>query len=383
MTRAEVSLGCLIRNYKMVRERLGVEVCAVVKCDGYGHGAIECARALVQEGAAWLAVSCPTEGVALRNAGITQRILLLSSFYRDEAETVVRYGLTPNIWEDEQVDYLARAVAAVAGDKTQFPVHVEVDTGMSRQGVQAARAPEFLRRIRERQNLEVEGLFQHYAMGERAGEGSPRRQEIGFAGIVDVAREAGFAPSYVHMVNSGAAAARAHVLRDPQFTMKGSRPLARIGIALYGYCLPLENDDSMGANWNGSPVLSWKTGVISLREVPAGTGIGYSGAYTTKKRTRIASLPIGYGDGLNRLLSSRGRVLVRGEYAPIIGNVSMDMTLIDVTDVAGVSIGDEVAVIGEQNERIIDAWEHAKLCGTIPYEVVCGIGPRVPRVYVR
>jgi alanine racemase len=379
-TWAEVSLSRLNNNFRNIQQHLGkqVEVCAVVKCDGYGHGASECARSIADAGAQWFAVSSPEEGVALRESGIRQRILVMGSFYREQARTVVEHQLTPNIWEDEQIDYLSHTVGAT----TQFPIHVEVDTGMSRQGVPTGRVQELLQKIYKISNLKVEGIFQHYAAGERIGNGSPAHQEEAFARVIDAVRQIGITPKYVHMANSSGSVGRRHIFGDPRFSIHGSRHLVRCGISLYGYCLPLENNDPGIQNWQNAPVLSWKTRIVSLRHVPAGVGVGYSGAYTTTRPTRIASLPVGYGDGLNRMLSSRGQVIVRGSFAPIIGNISMDMTLIDVTDVPGASIGDEVVLIGKQGSAEIDAWEHASLCGTIPYEILCNIGPRVPRVYL-
>ncbi|MEO8726559.1 MAG: alanine racemase [Acidobacteriaceae bacterium] len=378
-TWAEIALSKLKRNFLNIQARVGeqVEVCAVVKCGAYGHGAVDCARALLAAGARWFAVSSPEEGIALRAAGVVQPILLLGGFYREQAKAVVEHELTPSIWEEEQIGYLSRATPKAR----EYPVHVEIDTGMSRQGVPAAHAVEFLNRVRTAGNLALEGLSQHYAAGERMGEGAASRQEERFASVIQKLRESGVALKYVHMANSSAAIARAHILGDARFAMPGAREMVRCGIALYGYCLPLENKAQGIAPWENAPVLAWKTRVISQREAPPSVGIGYSGAYTTTRTTRIASLPVGYGDGLNRLLSSRGRVIVRGQFAPIIGNISMDMTLIDVTDVAGAEIGDEVVIIGEQGGRTIDAWEHAELCRTIPYEILCNIGIRVPRVY--
>ena len=379
-TWAEVSLSALRNNFRNIQQRLGehVEVCAVVKCDSYGHGAVECAKSLADAGAEWFAVSSPEEGVELRDAGIKQRILVMGGFYREQAQTIVDYRLTPNIWEEEQLEYLSPSIGAT----TQFPVHVEVDTGMSRQGVPTDRVKEFLEKICSVGNLKIEGIFQHYAAGEWIGDGSPTHQEQQFAYVMDAARQIGITPKYVHMANSSGSVGRRQIFGDPRFSTRGSRDLVRCGIALYGYCLPLENNDRKIENWHNAPVLSWKTRIISLRDVPAGVGVGYSGAYTTQHPTRIASLPIGYGDGLNRLLSSRGRVIIRGNFAQIIGNISMDMTLIDVTEVPGAVIGDEVVLIGKQGGAVIDAWEHAQLCSTIPYEILCNIGPRVPRVYL-
>ncbi len=181
------------------------------------------------------------------------------------------------------------------------------------------------------------------------------------------------------MANSGATLAQAHIFSDPRFHPSASTHLVRCGIALYGYCLPLDNSTD---KWATQPVLSWKTRIVSLREVPAGTRIGYSGTYITSRPTRIASLAVGYGDGFNRLLSNRGRVLIHGAYAPLIGNISMDISLADVTEIPAAALGDEAVLLGSQGAHRIDAWDHARLANTIPYEILCNISKRVPRIYL-
>lgn len=376
---AEISLAQLQCNFAEIAQRVyrRAEICAVIKCDAYGHGAVRSARALADAGAAWFAVTGPQEGAELRAAGIRQRLLLLSGFYREEAEAVVHHHLTPNIWELEHIAYLSRAVPA----GTRYPVHVEVDTGMSRQGVSAARLAEFLSALRAAGNLDLEGVYQHYASGECASAASPQQQDSAFSRALAACAAAGFLPQYIHMANSGATLAQSHIYSDSRFQLPNATHFARCGIALYGYCLPLENTRKT-ENWTTRPVLSWKTRIISLREVPAGTCIGYSGTYITSRSTRVASLAVGYGDGFNRLLSNRGRVLVRDSFAPIIGNISMDISLADVTAIPSIAIGDEVVLLGGQGTRRIDAWDHARICNTIPYEILCNISKRVPRLYL-
>jgi len=369
---AEISRSTLAANFREIQRRAApAEVCAVIKCNAYGHGAVECAKTLEAAGANWFAVTSPEEGIELRHAGISQRILLLSGFWREQAEVVVKHSLTPSVWESEHLDWLPRYIP----EGERFPIHIEIDTGMSRQGVPAAHARSFIERASAIPQLEIEGIYQHYATGEDCGEG-PRGQEETFAATLAELPELNIAPKYLHLCNSGAT-----IARTSQTSFPSAQQLVRCGIALYGYWLDFENPAG-APNWNTQPALSWKTRVISLRDVPAGTRVGYSGAYTTTRATRIASLAVGYGDGLNRLLSSRGHVLLRGSRVPIIGNVSMDVTLIDVTDVPGTSLGDEVVLIGIQGEQAIDAWDHARLCGTIPYEILCAVGARVPRIHI-
>jgi alanine racemase len=376
-TWAEVSLATLIANLREARQRAaGAEVCAVVKCNAYGHGAAACAGALEGEGVQWFAVAGPEEGIELRKAGVGGSILLLSGFFPEQARDVIEYQLTPNVWESAQVQALN---AAAAQSRKRVPIHVEIDTGMSRQGVPAHCTSALLHEVRSSQHLELQGVYQHYAAGEDCANESAANQEHVFAAVLERMQYEGFWPQYVHAANSGAVVGRAG--KWQQLRTPGAKQLVRVGIALYGYHLPLEHNDGQRDNWTTQPILQWKTRVLSTREVPAGTPIGYSGAYTTTRRTRIAAVPVGYGDGLNRLLSSRGRVIVRGQYAPIIGNISMDMTMIDVTDIPGVAMGDEVLLLGSSGELSIDAWEHARLCGTIPYEILCDIAPRVKRMH--
>ena len=372
-TWAEVSLGALRRNLRCIQERVrGVAVCAVVKADAYGHGALECARALEQEGAAWLGVTSTEEGVALRQAGIGGRVLLMTGFWRGEEDEIVRQRLTPAVWEPEHLEGLAHAAQA---RDASVPVHIKMETGMARLGVSTAGLPRLLEALRRTQRLTLEGLFTHLASAEVVDARDVEAQSARFDEATRLVREAGFEPRYLHLANSAAIAARPTLWRD----------MVRPGISLYGYYLPLVSASGRPAEACGlevEPVLSWKTRVIGVREVGAGQAVGYNGAYVTPKLARIAALPVGYADGLSRQLGSVGRVIVRGRHAPMVGNISMDITLADVSEVPGVEVGDEVVLIGKSGEAAIDAWEHATLARTIPYEILCGISKRVPRRYV-
>jgi len=373
-TWAEVSLEALRRNFRVVQQHVGsgVTVCAVVKADAYGHGAVECARVLVDEGARWLGVTSLDEAIPLREAGIASRILLMTGFWRGEEEEIVHLKLTPTVWEPEQIELLEKAASALG---VRHPVHLKVDTGMGRLGVAAADLPRVCSALQAAPHLLVEGLSTHLSSSEVLDSPSAEEQLRCFAEVARLLKKEGFDPSLIHAANTGAVISR----RESWNTM------VRPGIALYGYYVPFER---AGREVSGSglrlavkPALTWKTRILSLRDMRANQALGYGGIYVTKAPARIAVLPVGYADGFNRALSSRGRVIVREHYAPIVGRISMDLTLVDVTGLQGVQVGDEVILLGSSDGLSVDAREHAALGNTIVYEVLCGISKRVPRKY--
>lgn len=374
-TWAQVSLENLRCNFGVVQRHIGrgVNVCAVVKADAYGHGATECARALEEEGARWLGVTSLDEAIPLRDAGIRTRILLMTGFWRGEEEEIVRLQLTPTVWEPGQVELLEKAAAGLGLAK--HPVHLKVDTGMGRLGVAPEDLPQVCSALKSSPHLLLEGLSTHLASSEVLDAPSVEDQFRQFEQVRTVLRQEGFDPAVVHAANTGAIISR----RESWHTM------VRPGIALYGYYLPFER---AGREVSGSklrlgvkPVLTWKTRILSLREARANQALGYGGTYVTKAPARIAVLPVGYADGLNRALSSRGRVIVREHYTPIVGRISMDLTLADVTGLPGVSVGDEVILLGSLDSLNVDAREHATLANTNVYEILCAISKRVPRKY--
>ena len=379
-TWAEVSLANLRHNFGVVQHHLGpgVEVCAVVKADAYGHGAVECARALEDEGARWQGVTSLDEAIPLRDAGIRGRILLMTGFWRGEEEEIIRLRLTPTVWETGQIDLLERAAARLGVAK--HPIHLKIDTGMGRLGVTVEDLPQICSALQAASHLEVEGLATHLASSEVMDAPSVEEQLKQFEEAKRILRKAGFDPPLVHAANTSA------VISRPKAWYNMVRP----GLALYGYYLPFER---AGREVSGSalrlpvkPVLTWKTRILSLREMRANQALGYGGTYVTKAPARIAVLPVGYADGLNRALSAGGRVIVREYYAPIVGRISMDLTLVDVTGLPGIAVGDEVILLGSLEsaggeDLSMDAQEHATLANTVPYEILCGISKRVPRRY--
>jgi alanine racemase len=375
-TWAEVSLGNLRHNFRVVQQHVEetVTVCAVVKADAYGHGAVECALALEAEGVGWLGVTSVDEAIALREEVLRARILVMTGFWRGEEAEVIRLGLTPTVWERGQIEALERAATRVGVGR--HAIHLKLDTGMGRLGAVLEDLPEICRGLRSSPHLYLEGLSTHLASSEVLGTDSVARQLACFEQMREQLRREGFSPALIHAANTSAVIARPPTWYN----------MVRPGLALYGYCLPFEGagregkDDTMGLALK--PVLSWKTRILSLRQVGAHQPLGYGGIYITPGPARIAVLPVGYADGFNRRLSSQGRVLLRQGYAPIVGRISMDLTLVDVTGLEGVEVGDEVVLLGSSNHFRLDAREHAELSATVVYEVLCGISKRVPRKYV-
>ena len=374
-TWAQVSLENLRYNFGVVQRHIGagITVCAVVKADAYGHGAVECARALEEEGARWLGVTSLDEAIPLRDAGIRTRILLMTGFWRGEEEEIIRLQLTPTVWEPGQVELLEKAAAGLS--LPRLPVHLKVDTGMGRLGVDPEDLYQVASALKASSHLLLEGLSTHLASSEVLDAPSVNDQLQKFEQVRSLLRNEGFDPPLVHVANTGAVIAK----------RESWNSMVRPGIALYGYHLPFER---AGREVSGSklrlgvkPVLTWRTRILSLRDVRANQALGYGGTYVTKAPARIAVLPVGYADGLNRALSSRGRVIVREHYAPIVGRISMDLTLADVTGLPGVSVGDEVVLLGALDGLSVDAREHSELANTNVYEILCAISKRVPRKY--
>ncbi len=374
-TWAEVSLRTLRENYRVVRDYVGqgVTVCAVVKAYAYGHGAVECSKALQEEGATWLGVTSLDEAIPLREEGIDTRILLMTGFWRGEEEEVVRLGLTPTVWEVEHVELIEKAAIRVG--VVQHAVHLKIDTGMGRLGATTKELPQVLQALRSASHLKLEGVATHLASSEVLDAPSVTEQLKDFETARRMLREFGFNPTQVHAANTSAVISH----------HESWKSMVRPGLALYGYHLPFERAGRVvsGKNWKlpVKPVLTWKTRIFSVRDLRAGQALGYGGTYVTKAPSRIAVLPVGYADGLNRGLSAGGRVIVRENYAPIVGRISMDLTLVDVTGIPGVEVGDEVVLLGSSDGLNVDALEHAELENTIPYEILCAISKRVPRKY--
>jgi alanine racemase len=374
-TWAEVSLTTLRQNFRTVQRHVGakVTVCAIVKADAYGHGAVECSRALEAEGAKWLGVTSLDEAIPLREASVRANLLLMTGFWRGEESEIVRLHLTPTVWEPWHIETLETAASALG--VAQHPVHLKVDTGMGRLGVGVDQLPGVLQALKAAKHLVLEGFSTHLASSEIMDAPSVAEQERAFDSARRMVSDAGMEPSFVHMANTGAVISRRETWNS----------MVRPGVALYGYYLPFQR---AGREVSGGtlrlpvkPVLTWKTRILSLRNFGANQALGYGATYVTKAPAHVAALPVGYADGYNRQLSNRGRVIVREHYAPIVGRISMDLTLVDVTGIPGIAVGDEVILLGAGEGLSVDALEHAELANSTPYEILCNISKRVPRRY--
>ena len=383
---AEVSRPRLLANYKKLLSMAGATAALmpVVKANAYGHDVLACAPLLAGAGAQWLGVTSTEEGAAVRAVCPEPRIMLMSGIFDGEADAVIDLGLTPVVWEAWQVDLLEEAAARRRLPAGSVAVHLEIDTGMSRQGVRVAEASELLSRFQEESCLRVEGVMTHFSEPEIMSSIRPNPQLASLESALRLMVDRGVRPQWLHAGNSSTmVAGQDRAVLMEMASGLGAGLMVRPGLALYGYLDRLTLD---GLSWEGddefAPVLAWKTRVTSLRTLRTGEAVGYGRTFVAERETRLALLPVGYADGFNRLLSNRGYVLVRGQQAPIAGRVSMDQTVVDVTGIPGVGIGDEVVLLGSQGEHTIDAWDLADLTETIPWEVLCAISSRVPRVMV-
>jgi alanine racemase len=372
-TWAEVDLDALAWNYRAVRERVGpgVNVMGVVKADAYGHGAGACARRLEAEGADWFGVATPEEGFNLRRAGVKGRVLSFGGFWEGQAAACVAEGVVPVVYRldmAEALDAAARAAAVVAD------VHVKVDTGMGRLGVRYDEAAEFAEALRPFKHVRVDGLMTHFAAADEPRRDCFTEEQLSrFREGVAAFRARGFEPTYEHMANSAA------TLAHPETRGNMVRP----GGVLYGLWRdvlpPLADPPEL------RPVMSLRTHarVTLLKRVHAGETLGYGCTYEAAREMTVATVPAGYADGYRRGLSNRGRVIVRGQYAPVVGRVSMDLTLLDVTGVEGVRVGERVTMFGADGGLLLPAEDLARTAGTLSYEITCGVSARVPRIHVR
>lgn len=372
-TWAEIDLNNLTANFNRVKQRVGptARVMAVVKANAYGHGAVQCAKRLAREGADWFGVALPEEGIELRESGITQPILCLAGYWPGQAAACVRLGLTPVVYRLEMIDALnqAAANAGVVAD-----AHVKIDTGMGRLGVRFDQLSEFVAALAQFRNVRIDGVMTHLAAADDASCQPLTRDQIQrFDDAVTVFRDHGYRPTHLHLANS----AGVYGYRESWGN------LVRPGGVLYGLWR-----DVLGIATPSPgllPVMSVHSRICLLKWVPPGETIGYGCTFEASRRSLIATMPVGYHDGYLRGLSNRAHVIVRGMFAPVVGRVSMDLTLIDVTDVAGVEVDDQVTLLGwnrENAELKVTAEELARIVGTLSYEVTCGISERVPRVYI-
>jgi alanine racemase len=369
-TWAEINLENLAFNFQSVKNFIGnaIEYMAVVKADAYGHGAVQCANKLEAKNIDWLAVVLPEEGLELRKSGIKKPILCLGSFWNGQESLLLENNITPVIYQKEKAENFNRA-AAEKGLKAK--IHVKVDTGMGRIGVRFDEVKKLVEILKPLKNLSVDGLMTHFAVADKLSENEFTTTQIKrFDEAVSTFEENGFHPKYKDLANSPGAIAHEN--------SRGN--MVRLGGVLYGLggdVLPKEI-----VKPELKPVMSLHTRIAHIKKVPKGETLGYSRTFTTEKDSLIATIPIGYEDGYRRSLSNRGHVIVKDSFAPVVGRISMDWTIIDVTEIHDVKINDEVILIGGQKELKITAEELAEKIETISYEITCGINRRVARKYV-
>lgn len=364
-TRATIDRAALTHNFRQIRALAGdAEILAVVKADAYGHGAVECSRILEAEGAAFLGVGLVEEGLELRRAGVRAPILVVDGAYGGRFDLLLASRLTPMVFRKEQLEALGAAARAMGQPAV---AHLKLDTGMGRVGIRPDDLGAFLDAA-EIHGVRLEGLATHLATADLEGHPQTLRQVEELRQAQGAMKARGLEPRWVHLANSAA------LLSGPGRDLSLVRP----GILLYG-CLPAE---SVPAAISLRPVLRWTTEVTHLKEVPTGAPISYGARWLAPRPSTIATLPVGYADGFDRRLSNVGEVLIRGKRVRIAGTVTMDQVMVDVTGVDGVAVGDEAVLIGTQGDERIEAEELARTCGTIHYEIFCGIGPRVPRHFI-
>jgi alanine racemase len=371
-TWVEISLSKLRRNCERVRSLAGSRrVMAVIKADAYGHGAVPVARCLAEQGVDWFGVATVEEALELRAADIPQPILLLGGLYMSDPAHLIEYRLTPSVSSTARLDTYAECARRYA---QPIGFHLKVDSGMGRLGLPLDRLPAFVEHYRQFAGLQLEGFFTHLASAEDLVASQTEEQSERFGVALQQLRSLQVEPAWVHVSNSAALVARRSFPEN----------LVRIGALLFGFCLPLALPAGQAAAEAPAfePILTFKSRVVFLKDVPSGTPLGYGAAFHTRRPSRIATVPVGYADGLSRGLSNRGYALVRDRRVRIVGSISMDLSLLDVTDAPGVSVGDEVMLMGETSHQSISALDIAHLLNTVPYEVLCSIGKRVPRIYV-
>jgi alanine racemase len=365
-TYCTIDLAALRSNFAQVRKLVGprVKICSIIKANAYGHGAVACAQALAKAGSDGFGVATVEEAIELREAEIRGPILVLTAICPEQLDEFLRHDLTPAI---SDLQTLAAIDKLLFGKRAPvFGFHLKVDTGMGRLGLLHSEIDSWLPELISLRGLHLAGLFSQLAHAERADDEFTLSQVDHFQNVVERIADAGFPPPLLHLANS------AGIIGVPE----AHGTMVRPGIMLYGCCPAPE----MAREVELKPVLAWHTRILQIKELPAGASVGYGRTFTAKRNSRIAALPVGYADGYHRLLSNRGAVLVRGKRAPIAGRISMDLTMIDVTDIAEIAQGDEVVLIGRQGAEQISADEVAGWAETISYEVLTSISARVPRV---
>jgi alanine racemase len=381
---AEVSLGALTHNLRAIRRHINPvgtrgtrrKILAVIKSNAYGHGIVPVARALSRARADWFGVTSAAEGAELRDSGIREPVLLLTGFWAGEEQRILEHHLMPAVMRPEQLRLLEKA-AARSRKPRRAPVgfHLKIDSGMNRLGISPSEIPAFARVLADCPHMRLEGTFTHLASSEVFTTEQTIEQEKSFEAALACMRSLGLDPGIVHMANSAAIVGRPSTWRA----------MVRPGAILYGYHQffePSELNPEMEAKLPVRPVLSFRARIISLRDLPVGARVGYNARWTATRPSRVAVLAAGYADGLVRVLSNKGRVIVRSQFAPIIGTVSMDLTAADVTGIDSVHVGDIATIYGTDGGTTQSVPDVARIANTASADLLCALGKRVPRFYL-
>jgi alanine racemase len=371
------------REERQNRERM---ILAVVKSNAYGLGAVPISKALEKAGTEWFGVTCANEGIELRESGIRRRILVLTGFWPGEEKRLFENYLTPTVTRVDDLRHLERAAKSFLGKSPvdrksggsksrRVPFHLKINTGMNRLGISPSEVEAFARVLAECRHIALEGTFTHFASAEDFIGGQTVTQEELFGSCLERLRAMGVSPGIVHLANSGAICARPETWAD----------MVRPGAILYGYHQrfdPPEKRNEVMAEMALEPSLSLRARIISLRDVPPGEAVGYSARFITERPSKIAVINAGYADGVVRARTNRGCALVRERRVPLVGTISMDLTMLDVTDVPGVELGDVVTIYGKDGKSAIEVSDVAPEIGTVTSDLLCALGRRVPKYYV-
>jgi alanine racemase len=364
-TWAEINLKAISHNLDCICKLVGhdCEIMAVVKANAYGHGIIQISRRLVKNGINYLGVATVDEALKLRKEGINVPVLVLGSTLKEEARAAIKYGVTLTLCDQR----LLKILSGLAKKAKRRPkVHIGVDTGMGRIGIWHEEAVEFIKEVNRNKKIELEGIYTHFSSAGR-DKAYTRKQIDSFEKILIGLEKAHIPVKYKHAANSIAVVD----------WKKSHLNLVRPGILIYG----IYPKESFRMKFKLKPVMNLKTKITYLKDTPPGRSISYGRTYITKKATKIATIPIGYADGYGRILSNKAKALVGGQYARVVGIVTMDQTLLDVGHIKGIKVGDECVLVGKQRKKEIPVEKIAKLAGTIPYEIVATVTDRVPRIY--
>lgn len=367
-TWAEVDLKTVVENLDYIKSKVGpnVKTLVVVKADAYGHGAVAIGRTVLEHGASYLGVGDSTEAIELRQGGILAPILILGALIEEEISWIISYDIIPTV---HSMDLLELLDTEAKRQSKKLKIHLKIDTGLTRLGASPERAVEIVKKIKTMSNLELEGICSHLSSSFNPDELEFTKKQVElFTNLLKKVEYNGFQIPLKHIASTGAT----YTLKDSHFNM------VRLGGALYG----IDPGTISKAGIKFNPVLSLKTQITFLKTVPAGTAVGYHRTHITNKRSKIATIPIGYNDGYPYQLSNKGHVLIQGKRAPIAGTITMDYITVDVTHIPGAKVGDEVVLIGQQGKEKITTEDLARLAAISPYVITCGLGKRVRRMYV-